>query len=158
MSDSSQSSTSSDSPRSSPRGSPRDSPRIKVSASPFRSPRKSVDDLRIIFNVSGTLFETTFKTIQASKLLATLVESTESFKKPIFLDEDPDVFKNILGILRSDKFPYPRRYSYALKIYGIDDSHFYAVAPEDATMDLLDEIRQTLDRVYVRVRYKEPST
>lgn len=74
---------------------------------------------RVILNVGGTRFETTYSTLEKSIYFKSLFKYETDDLKEIFLDRDPGIFKHVLRYLRDIHYPYPRKYLSELDFYGI---------------------------------------
>lgn len=83
--------------------------------------RKTTRTIKI--NAGGTLFETTKGTLDMSPVLRCLLKYRDADSdEPLFIDEDPDIFKEILNRLRNPEYAVPYRHRSRLNFYGIEES------------------------------------
>lgn len=72
----------------------------------------------ITLDVGGTIFKINQKHLLKSEFFQNLFEDC-SYGEPIFIDRCPHIFKHVLGYLRDNTYPYPKRYSFELDFFLI---------------------------------------
>lgn len=77
-------------------------------------------DKKVILNVSGKLFVTTYQTCCKSQFLRAKLDRWNNTDEPIFLDNSPIVFKHVLSYMQNPNYPFPPEYSYELDYFAID--------------------------------------
>src|ERR1700754_2657091 len=80
---------------------------------------------RVILNIGGTRFETTWSTLSPAGYFKSIYErfltsSTYPNSQEIFVDRDPENFREVLSFLRDQQHQIPKKLLYELEFYGID--------------------------------------
>lgn len=94
-------------------------------------------------NVGGTLFETTADTLRKSPFLEALLRNTV-LSSVLFLDEDPEIFRHLLNLLRDYSYSVPFRYRSRMAYYGFDFGEsrygdFFDLKGTDSAIKVRDE-------------------
>lgn len=97
----------------------------------------------VYFDVSGKVMWTMPATIAKSPVLQKLVQSKRSHvhrdqsrtgdrSHPILVDDDPEAFRQMLGLLRDDDFPFDfEDFEYELQKYSVEYSHLVENVTDD---------------------------
>jgi len=77
---------------------------------------------RIKLNVAGEIIETYKETLINNSVYFNNIftKFEHNTTEPIFIDEDPTIFKHILNYLRDPRYPIPFNLEYKLDWYGIN--------------------------------------
>lgn len=107
----------------------------------------------IKINVGGTRFETTRSTLMKSKYFEAMLMRWNDNKNEIFVDRDPDNFREILKLLRDDNHVLKKNIEYELDFYQIDINKNQLYVPyteknskynDDETYEKLNESKQLI--------------
>lgn len=74
----------------------------------------------ITLNVGGTVFIVGKSTLLKCEFFRNIFEDTEQTDEPLFIDRGGHIFKHILGHLRSNNYPYPKKYADELDYFLIN--------------------------------------
>ena len=100
--------------------------------------------MNYILNVSGKTFEVQKEVLMKMEYFKSMITDCDDQNRTIFVPRSQHIFNHVLSYVIDRSYPYPKKYEFELKFYGITYNKLY-----DKNEEIIATINNTYDKMYM---------